>query len=751
MLRRWAAVLVTIPIGTFSGATFAAGSTEVCAPDRLRVVADVWHGVRWHGLAMAVPGIRWEQRMAEEIDALCVRDRASADEAFARLAGSMHDSNARLSTPVSTTQRLLPRDVRRMTRAADGAWILRLPQDQALSTAEGRLDEDLEHALSGIESLSEVPEVILDLRPLGDRLMVDEISLQEVLSRLMAQPLRLPSVQHAFRAGFDVARGMNGVSSGMRLEGGRVLAARGQGRVSRLSVVADERTVITRAAWALVQQRRAELFITGSGDPPMVGEMEAVAVGGGREFRFTTGIFVEAEDESKRKAESVWDAVDSSSRPLPVAGSFEPCPQSGDVCGLARFATSSTSMAPIPGFARMETAISEPESPRTSDVPEAAWRTLAAIKLWSSIRATSRPLTFPAARWMTAFDQAAAAMADATSKERYVDVLRHMLSSLDDGHARLLGRWMRARIGEGVLPVRLRRVGTRVVVHDVDGSSPTAARRGDQVLAIDGLPIMAAVAGQLPFVSAATPASRELLALDLLRHGPVGKTVVLRVKRGDRQIELKMQAASPRAVESSHSSTRMLSTSVGYLDLSETDDLESVDAVLGGATSLIVDLRRYPRGAAWALASRLVKVSTAPGPTHVVPRQGIGEGAEVQSVTTNGALTRWGARVIVLIGPETQSQGEYSVLLLKSVSKLCTVGQNTFGTYGNVAAASLPGGLFVSFTANDVMSADGRLANSGGLVPDILVEPSLADVVAGRDSVLNVALQVAAGRRSCTA
>jgi len=133
-----------------------------------------------------------------------------------------------------------------------------------------------------------------------------------------------------------------------------------------------------------------------------------------------------------------------------------------------------------------------------------------------------------------------------------------------------------------------------------------------------------------------------------------------------------------------------------------------------------------------------------------MPRQGIGEGAVVQSVTTNRAVTQWRGRVIALIGPETQSQGEYSVLLLKSVTKLCTVGQNTFGTYGNVAAASLPGGLFVSFTANDVLSADGKLANPGGLVPDILVEPSLADIVAGSDPVLNAAVQVASRRRSCT-
>jgi C-terminal processing protease CtpA/Prc len=688
--------------------------------------------------------------MAEELEALCAHDHDAADEAFIRLAGSMHDINARISRPVEITQHQMPRDVQRMTRAADGAWILRLPQDQALSAAEGRLDEDLEQALSALESRSDVSQVILDLRPLGDRLMVDETSLQEVLSRLMTQPLRLPAVQHAFRGGFDVAHGMDGMSSGMRLEGGRDLAAKRPGRALRMSIVADERTVVTRAAWALIQQRRAELFISGSGDPPMVGAMEAVPVGNGREFRFTTAIFVEVEDESKRGRVPALDAADSSSRPLPVAGRFELCPQSRDLCGLTSAGTSSTSMGPIPGFARTATAVTEPESPRPPDVPDAAWRAMAAIKLWSSIKAASRPLTFPAARWNAAFDQAAAAMTEATSKDRYVDVLRRMLASLNDGHARLMGRWMRARVGEGALPVRLRRVGSRFVVKDVDGSAPMAARRGDQVLAIDGKPIAEAVAAQLPFVSAATPASRELLALDLLSQRPVGQTAVIRVKRGNQQLDLKMQATSARAIEASQSSTRMLSTSVGYLDLSETEDLATVDAALGNAASLIVDLRRYPRGAAWALAGRLLKAPMAAGPTHVMPRQGIGEGAVVQSVTTNRAVTQWRGRVIALIGPETQSQGEYSVLLLKSVTKLCTVGQNTFGTYGNVAAASLPGGLFVSFTANDVLSADGKLANPGGLVPDTLVEPSLADIVAGSDPVLNAAVQVASGRRSCT-
>lgn len=70
---------------------------------------------------MAVPGIGWEQRMAEELEALCAHDHDAADEAFVRLAGSMHDINARISRPVEITQHQMPRDVQRMTRAADGA------------------------------------------------------------------------------------------------------------------------------------------------------------------------------------------------------------------------------------------------------------------------------------------------------------------------------------------------------------------------------------------------------------------------------------------------------------------------------------------------------------------------------------------------------------------------------------------------------------------------------------------------------
>ncbi|WP_431259184.1 S41 family peptidase [Roseateles chitinivorans] len=398
--------------------------------------------------------------------------------------------------------------------------------------------------------------------------------------------------------------------------------------------------------------------------------------------------------------------------------------------------------------------VTEPFSPRFDEVPPLAWRWMAAIKLWSSLKAVSRPLSFPAMRWDVAFDEAIDAMPAATSKDRYVDVLRRMLTALDDGHARLMGRWMRARIGTGELPVRLRRAGPGIVVAEVVGTgddAPPAARVGDVVLTIDDVPVVEAMASQRPFVSALTWASRELLTLDLLTRRPVGQSATLRVRREGREIDLTLLATREPSLEVSRPAARRLSKTVGYLDLSAIEDLSTVDPLLRGAKTLIVDLRRYPRGAAWDLAARLQKQPVARSPLNWEPRAGLAEGAEIPRTILRRAAVHWPARMIALIGEETQSQGNYSVLLLQSVTTVCTVGAKTFGTYGNIAAVSLPGGLVASFTANDVMTADGRLAPAEGLTPDIDVVIQAEDFAAGRDPVLSAAMYVAEAGRRCAA
>ena len=57
----------------------------------------------------------------------------------------------------------------------------------------------------------------------------------------------------------------------------------------------------------------------------------------------------------------------------------------------------------------------------------------------------------------------------------------------------------------------------------------------------------------------------------------------------------------------------------------------------------------------------------------------------------------------------------------------------------------LPGGISAWFSGHDVRHADGRQLQRVGLVPDILVRPTIAGIRAGRDEVLERAVRYLEG------
>ena len=69
------------------------------------------------------------------------------------------------------------------------------------------------------------------------------------------------------------------------------------------------------------------------------------------------------------------------------------------------------------------------------------------------------------------------------------------------------------------------------------------------------------------------------------------------------------------------------------------------------------------------------------------------------------------------------------------------IGTPTNGANGNVTNMVLPGNLFVSFTGQEVRHADGRRLQRVGVQPDITVKTTIAGIRAGRDEVLEAAIE----------
>jgi C-terminal processing protease CtpA/Prc len=94
----------------------------------------------------------------------------------------------------------------------------------------------------------------------------------------------------------------------------------------------------------------------------------------------------------------------------------------------------------------------------------------------------------------------------------------------------------------------------------------------------------------------------------------------------------------------------------------------------------------------------------------------------------------------VLIDHNAISQSEATALWLEAAAPVRFFGTVSAGTNGDITSAVLPGGLVLSFTGHDVRHADGRQLQGVGILPDVEVAPTVAGILAGRDEVLERAV-----------
>ena len=70
------------------------------------------------------------------------------------------------------------------------------------------------------------------------------------------------------------------------------------------------------------------------------------------------------------------------------------------------------------------------------------------------------------------------------------------------------------------------------------------------------------------------------------------------------------------------------------------------------------------------------------------------------------------------------------------------VGEPTAGTNGNVNSVMLPGNYYIAFTGMKVLKHDGSQHHGVGIHPTVPVSPTRAGIAAGRDEMLERAVEV---------
>jgi hypothetical protein len=96
--------------------------------------------------------------------------------------------------------------------------------------------------------------------------------------------------------------------------------------------------------------------------------------------------------------------------------------------------------------------------------------------------------------------------------------------------------------------------------------------------------------------------------------------------------------------------------------------------------------------------------------------------------------------IFILVDENTISQAEYTAMGLQQYPNAVIIGNQTMGADGNVSLIYLPEGILSVFTGLGVFYPDHRQTQRIGIVPDVVVYPTIEGIRTGRDEVLEAAL-----------
>ena len=185
---------------------------------------------------------------------------------------------------------------------------------------------------------------------------------------------------------------------------------------------------------------------------------------------------------------------------------------------------------------------------------------------------------------------------------------------------------------------------------------------------------------------------------------------------------------------------------VGYVNMGVlmSADVDEMYYNLINTSAIIFDIRNYPNGTAWAIADYLYPNKIYCARFLIPDTQYPGTYSQVDvDMGYNGNPFSYLGKVIILCNQETQSQAEYTCMILEAMPNSVIIGSQTAGADGNITYFYLSPEFRAGFTALGVYYPNGDSTQRIGIVPDSVVYITPEGVRQGRDEVLEKALQVA--------
>ena len=396
--------------------------------------------------------------------------------------------------------------------------------------------------------------------------------------------------------------------------------------------------------------------------------------------------------------------------------------------------------------------------------PPAEYRVLAAFRLWAVINYFFPYKQFMGEDWNETLRQFIPRMEGAKDALDYNLALAEMVTHIHDSHGAIRSSVLQKYFGDySSAPVRVRMIeGLPVITGftNVEAAKDAGLEIGDVILKVDGEEASHRIAERLKYTAHTTLQAGMYVAGERgLVGGPKDSTATLTIRdlhdqvrevRVARKAEFLPQTRGDRTGDV----LRVLPGNTGYADLDRlpAPRVDEMFEKFKDCPAIIFDDRGYPRGTAWQIAPRLTdKTDVVAAMIKRIepnaPDLPNGEVFRSQVVATffqrlpRTDKWRYHGRTVMLVDERTISQAEHTGLFFEAANGTKFIGSPTEGANGDVTNLAVPGGIYVGFSGQGIWHADGRQLQRVGLQPTVEVKPTIAGIRAGKDEVLDKAIE----------
>lgn len=335
--------------------------------------------------------------------------------------------------------------------------------------------------------------------------------------------------------------------------------------------------------------------------------------------------------------------------------------------------------------------------------------------------------------------------------ENYHLALAELVTKTDDSHAYLSSKEIQLnQYGKRKVPVEYSYAEGKLVItkiNDTRSRHTNLLHTGDIIYDIEGKTIPQMINSLGKYVPASNSWGKVSKIKDKLLFSN-NDSISVKIERNGQNLEIKTRTYLIKdIIHEKNPAPRKWKfideeKKIGYVNMGilEKEDLDEMYRDLNSAKSIIFDLRNYPNQTIIPLSYLLLPEPSVYYQFTFPDTSYPGKFYSRKNVTGRKNPEYYKGNVIVLVDESTQSQAETTTMMFKQHPKAKIIGSNTSGANGDVIMFKIAD-LDTRFTGLGAYYPDGRETQRIGIIPDILVKPSIEGFKNGKDEVLEKALE----------